>query len=236
MFRANGFAATIEPLEGWSTAITLPEPACVLVSEMIGSEPLEEHILEITMDARRRLLKPGARLCPSVLDIWALPVLVPATELDHRFFTQDAMRRWNSWYGLDFTVLHELSRNQSAKFLVSPDEAKDWPTACDAVMVSRIDLAEFEDTSIENSAPVVCQRSGAVNAVMTFFRAELAPDNWISTHPLEAGPSNHLANPIRLFPAPLQLTAGQPLEIRYHYRGAAHEPHEIELIPGETPH
>ena len=97
LFEANGFGNIIQAIEGWSTQISLPEPADVLVSETIGSDPLEERILEIALDARRRLLKPGARLCPSVLEVWALPVLAPAGELDQRFFTEDSVSRWKSW-------------------------------------------------------------------------------------------------------------------------------------------
>jgi hypothetical protein len=36
----------------------------VLISELIGDEPLAEGVIEITRDAWRRLLKPGARVIP----------------------------------------------------------------------------------------------------------------------------------------------------------------------------
>ena len=58
---------------GWSRQIELPEPADLLVAEVIGNEPLEEEILETTLDARRRLLKPDARLIPHTLTLLARP-------------------------------------------------------------------------------------------------------------------------------------------------------------------
>jgi len=61
VFEANGVADRATLVPGWSRQIELPERADLLVAEIIGNEPLEEEILETTLDARGRLLKPGAR-------------------------------------------------------------------------------------------------------------------------------------------------------------------------------
>ena len=68
VFAANGVTDTVTLVPGWSRQIELPEPADLLVAEIIGNEPLEEEILETTLDARRRLLKPDARLDPAPAD------------------------------------------------------------------------------------------------------------------------------------------------------------------------
>jgi Ribosomal protein L11 methyltransferase (PrmA) len=60
VFAANGVQGRVTLIRGWSREIELPEPADLLVAEVIGNEPLEEEILETTLDARRRLLKPNA--------------------------------------------------------------------------------------------------------------------------------------------------------------------------------
>ena len=52
-----GDQVTLVP--GWSRQIELPERADLLVAEIIGNEPFQEEMLETTLDARRRLLKPG---------------------------------------------------------------------------------------------------------------------------------------------------------------------------------
>ena len=62
VFAANGVQQRVTLMRGWSREIELPERADVLVAEVIGNEPFEEEILETTLDARRRLLKPHARL------------------------------------------------------------------------------------------------------------------------------------------------------------------------------
>ena len=69
---------------GWSRQIELPEQADLLVSEIIGNEPFEEEVLETTLDARRRLLKPGARLIPNALTLFARPLELPEAEARQR--------------------------------------------------------------------------------------------------------------------------------------------------------
>ena len=56
----NGVQDGVTLIRGWSREIELPERADLLVAELIGNEPFEEEVLETTLDARRRLLKPGA--------------------------------------------------------------------------------------------------------------------------------------------------------------------------------
>src|SRR5262245_21079921 len=80
VFRDNGVADRVTLVRGWSRQIELPEPADVLVSEIIGNEPFEEEILETTLDARRRLLKPAARLIPHTLTLLVRPLLIPEAE------------------------------------------------------------------------------------------------------------------------------------------------------------
>jgi Ribosomal protein L11 methyltransferase (PrmA) len=54
LFQASGLSDRITLIRGTSTEIELPERADVLVSEMIGNEPLGERILETTCDADLR--------------------------------------------------------------------------------------------------------------------------------------------------------------------------------------
>lgn len=71
VFEINGVQDRVTLVRGWSRQIALPEPADLLVAEVIGNEPLEEEVLETTLDARRRLLAPDARLIPHALTLLA---------------------------------------------------------------------------------------------------------------------------------------------------------------------
>ena len=105
VFAVNDVADRITLVAGWSRQIELPEPADLLVSEVIGNEPFEEEILETTLDARRRLLKPGARLIPNTLTLFARPLCLPRPRRRQRALGRSAVERWRGLYGIDFEPL-----------------------------------------------------------------------------------------------------------------------------------
>jgi len=71
---ANGFSDRIVPMRGHSTALSLPEPADVVVSETIGAFVFSEEILWTLADARTRFLKAGGALIPRGVTIFLAPV------------------------------------------------------------------------------------------------------------------------------------------------------------------
>jgi precorrin-6B methylase 2 len=99
VFEANEVTDRVTLVPGWSKQIDLPERADLLVAEIIGNEPFEEETLETTLDARRRLLKPGARLVPHALELLARPLLLPEAEFRQRAFGRPAVERWRDLYG-----------------------------------------------------------------------------------------------------------------------------------------
>ena len=105
VFAANGVTDTVTLVPGWSREIELPEPADLLVAEIIGNEPLEEEILETTLDARRRLLKPDARLIPHTLTLLARPLRLPDGEARQRAIGRAAVERWRRLYDMEFQPL-----------------------------------------------------------------------------------------------------------------------------------
>jgi predicted RNA methylase len=84
VFEANGVTDRVTLVPGWSRQIEPPERADLLVAEVIGNEPLEEEIPETTLDARRRLLKRGARLVPHALELLACQLRLPGRFLSQR--------------------------------------------------------------------------------------------------------------------------------------------------------
>jgi hypothetical protein len=96
-------------IRGLSTRIWLPERADVLISEVIGNEPLAERVIGITQDALRRLLKPGARLIPSGIRIFTLPVTIPGAELAKLHSREGTLQKWRSWYDIQVTPLTRIA-------------------------------------------------------------------------------------------------------------------------------
>lgn len=95
-FAANGFADRISVIEGASTEVTLPRKAHVMVSEVVGNDPLDEGIIQTTQDAIARLLEPDPRLIPGRLRIFALPLQVPRGLRERHFFSDRHIERWRA--------------------------------------------------------------------------------------------------------------------------------------------
>ena len=173
VFEANGVTDRVTLVPGWSRQIELPERADLLVAEIIGNEPLEEEILETTLDARRRLLKPRARLVPQVLELLARPLLLPEAEIRQRAFGRVAVKRWRDLYGIDFHPLLDVAASDPAYSTAEAEVVATWPPVGPPVVLVRVDLTTFQEASVCARADLVVDSPGPVNAVAITFRALL---------------------------------------------------------------
>ena len=146
MFGATGLGERITlTIRGRSSEIELPEKADVLVSEIIGHEPLAEQILGTFCDAAARLLNPGARLVPSALRIYATPLVVPNKVRQRVLFTAEVLNRWQRWYGLPFRALLDTENAASMRVSlirsrVNAWSARDWSVLGQAAILHDFDL------------------------------------------------------------------------------------------------
>ncbi|HEV7858806.1 MAG TPA: 50S ribosomal protein L11 methyltransferase [Pyrinomonadaceae bacterium] len=179
LFEVNGLSDRITLLRGWSTELWLPERADVLISEVIGNEPLAEGVVGVTKDALKRLVKPDARLVPSRIKIYGLPVSVPNKEIGKLTFTQETLNNWKSWYGLNFDLLAKATKNSMFDsvfgYFVNPKTMEGWKPLSDAVLFADIDFRTWRGRRINNTQTVKFTASGQLNAMITFF--ELYDDN-----------------------------------------------------------
>ncbi|MEW6637680.1 MAG: 50S ribosomal protein L11 methyltransferase [Actinomycetota bacterium] len=224
IFEANGLEDRITLLRGWSTRLTLPERADVLVSEIIGNEPLGEDVLEITSDARQRLLKPGARMVPGRIRIFGLPVTIPEAEIARLRPTDRALQDWRSWYGIDFTPLSEMAGESASAFFVKPQKAHGWRTLSDPILLAEVDLREVERPLIDSSIVVSADASGDLNGLLVYFELELGPTTRLSTHPARVDENCSWHDMVWNL-EPLRLGEGDRFEVTYRYRatGTSHE-------------
>lgn len=220
VFEANGLTERITLVPGWSTQVSLPERADVLVSEIIGNEPLEERVIEATSDAIKRHLKPDARFVPRTVRVYGLPVEVPENVIAEHRFTESAQQRWKDMYGIDFGSLF-LSTIHTSPYLIlmRPSRTRDWIRLSDPCLLAEIDLATATQR-IESAASVIANRQGAVSGLLMYFELELSPDVVLSLHPdqVEDTCSWHL--PVWLTNEPLEVQPGEGLSIAYSYRGS----------------
>ncbi len=173
VFAANGLQDRITLLPGWSRQAELPEPPTLLVAEVIGNEPLEEEILETTLDARDRLLAPGARLLPHALTLFARPVLLPEAEC---VSGRSGTRQWSAGARCTTSTSPRCSmpRSPSPTHTITEGEiVSTWPVVGPpgADDHRALDLHRAVGPSVGRSPH---RPPGLVNAVAITFRADLA--------------------------------------------------------------
>jgi precorrin-6B methylase 2 len=217
VFAANDVDDRVTLLPGWSRETELPEPADLLVAEIIGNEPLEEEILETTLDARRRLLKPNARLIPHELTLLARPLLLPAGEARQRAIGREAVERWRELYEMEFEPLLDAASEGPVNMPTEAEVVAAWPPVGEPMVLAALDLTSFEDASVRGSADLEVAAPGAVNAVAVTFRAAL---HGAISHTLDpwTWPTSSWATSVWVFPDRLELEAGQALRVHYNRR------------------
>ena len=101
----NSLSQRIEIIRGYSTNISLPEKADIVVSETLGFTGFEEKIIEIFADAKDRLARKGAVLIPNAVSLSLVPVSDNAIRKTHISFWKHSIDDF------DFNYLSQLARN-----------------------------------------------------------------------------------------------------------------------------
>lgn len=217
LFEANGLSDRITLIEGKSTEVELPERADVMISEIIGNDPLQEGVLPTTHDAVKRLLKPDARLIPGRLRICALPVSVPEKVIKRQVPGQASMEYFQHLYGIDFSPLWTLGSQQPHSFFCNTHQAKDWLQLGDPVVVADIDLGNPPQTLTPSHHRLKSSREGVLNGILIYFELEFGAGKVFSIHPSQATSGNHWGSKVWVPAEPPYILSGDQLDIVYRY-------------------
>lgn len=202
----NGLNDVVTVHECDSSALTIPEPADVLVSEMLGDDPFEEQLLAMTIDARRRLLKPDARLIPAGVAVEVLPVQVPRAERDATRLTPARLRRWEADYELAFDVLSGMNAATPRRVKRRAVDVRDWPRLGAASRVADVDLASVTSRVVDGHATLEIARRGTLSGLFLYFVADLGAGVTLSQHPDEAAATDHWPQLLFVLPEPRTAT------------------------------
>lgn len=215
-FADNGLADRITLLEGWSTRVSLPERATLLVSEVIGAEPLEEDILGTTIDARRRLLTPDAQLVPRGLALTVQAVSVPQLMRWASRVDRESVGRWRERYGVDLSVLWESRRREPLPWTVDGMTVSTWPSVGAPTTLVDLDLTTVASAVIDAVAEIVVERPGYVDAIVVAWAARLTDDIVLEGPPWPDAPSSWDAW-VWFLPDRLSVEAGSRLRVSYRH-------------------
>jgi precorrin-6B methylase 2 len=217
----NGLADRITLLEGWSTQLRLPEPATLLVSEVIGAEPLEEDVLGTTIDARRRLLTPDARLIPHRLALQVQAVSVPQMMRWASRVDRASVERWQVRYGVDLSALWASRRREALPWTVDGMTAATWPSVGPRTTLVDLDLTTVQSPAVEAAVEIVIDGPGVVDAILVTWEAALTDDIALQGPPWLDLPSSWDSF-VWFLPDALTVEAGSRLGVRYRYGVAGH--------------
>jgi predicted RNA methylase len=224
-------ASRIVLIRGWSTQITLPEKADVLVSEIIGNDPFGENILQTFNDAHRRLLKAGARVIPSGMALFGLPARIAPSLIKNRILQSEELDNWKNWYGIDFKALNKTSVNLSQSFLrINTNISTEIEIFDEPVLLADVDFNTIAATEIKHKVSVQSQHS--FNGLMLYFTLTLTNAS-LTSKPHIAGRARHWLNPVWYIPEASNLAPGSDLDIEYRYTQGKNS--EIHVLNKDKP-
>ncbi|MFN2493867.1 MAG: 50S ribosomal protein L11 methyltransferase [Pyrinomonadaceae bacterium] len=170
---ANGCSNRIEFIQDFSTKVTLPERADVIISDMRGILPFFQNHIPSIVDARRRFLKPAGVLIPMQDRMWATLAEVP--DLYGKFT--------NTWlsnpYDLDLRAGWRLVANtwRKGKVVTSDQllvEPECWAT---------LDYTTVEDSNVNAAISLVAKRDGTAHGIVVWFDTTLIDGVELSNAP-----------------------------------------------------
>jgi len=228
VFRANEVADRTTLLRRWSFDASLPEPADVLIFELIGDGPLAERVIETLLDARRRFLKPGGRIVPRRFRLFGLPVSIPPTDMGWPVLSEDTVDRWHRRYRVNLTPLWGFALQSRPVFYARWRKASAWPAVGDPALLVDLDFNTVADVPLDRSVHSEVQRDGILNGVLLYFELDLTPSVTLSTNPRETHEHNHWFHEVCVLPSPQQVRPGDRVAMTYRYRGAGGAPDGLE--------
>lgn len=223
MYRANGVQDRITLLRGMSTGLELPEKADVLVTEIIGDGPLDERVLECVADARRRLLKPDARIIPQELSVYLMALSVPDDLKDHHIFSTSNIARWSGAYGIDFSAAAQACEEHDLLGVrISTADFLRCKPVSSLALVRHFDLRAVSEVAVQEMVRIPMNTSGMLDGFVCSFDLTVSAQERISTvypgcGPLTVDAANAWRIPVWLCLCPGEVKAGQSDMVSFQY-------------------
>jgi type II protein arginine methyltransferase len=202
--RRNGYGERIKVVPKRSTqlavGVDLPEPADLLISEVLSDKLLGEHVLSSTAHARRNLLKPGAAVIPreiaAVIRLVGGPLLQESASVGI----------------IDGFDLSPFNRFAPSSISISMESGL-IDGFSDDVEVFRFDLRVAGHRPAERRLPITARRDGVVAGVLQWLRLQLDDVTVFENAPSEQVAPSAWRQVLYPFPAPRSVRAGDTVQL-----------------------
>lgn len=198
----NGFTPPVTVIPKISSKLKIgkdmDEPADLLVSEILSSEFLGEGVLSSIEDAKRRLLKPGARIIPERGSIQF--ALFGGTDIEKNI-------RVDEVYGFDLSKFNRLvaSKQYIERSDLGIELLTDKATAFffDFVTTDRFPSEETREIELE------VKKAGRCCGIIQWIRLEMYDDIVFENHPSIENPAVGWQHCVYNFPEAIDVQPGQ---------------------------
>ncbi len=172
-----------------SRRLELPFKADAIIHEQIGDALFDERVVENVVDLRDRLLKPGGRIFPSLLDLYVEPVQL-----------RDDLRAPFAWqhhlHGIDFRALEDFAEKSHSYLYKSLRPFPFGRLLCRPEPVVSIDLHTASATDLPKAISFEREvvSAGSFDGFCVYFDAGFDGEIGFSSSPER--PTTNWANPL----------------------------------------
>ncbi|MEB3245707.1 MAG: 50S ribosomal protein L11 methyltransferase [Vampirovibrionales bacterium] len=213
----NGYGEQIEFIDGASNLIKAdrltPKPD-LMIAEIIGNGILEENIIEFTLDARERFLKPGGKLLPYKLDIHVFAYRSPTGSGGDKLLEIKALK---DLYGFDFDLLGQVLESKSVLKL-DRYASNINKTMTEPEMVHSLDFTTLESAVFTKKAQLMPLHDGEITGLCAYFTAWLDEETILTNSPWT--PQTHWTHLMYTLTKPVTVKANEPIDIEMIYDGS----------------
>jgi len=163
LYQASGFAERAVFLRGWSSSVTIPEPADVVLCDQVGYFGVGAGLLGSLADARRRFLRSGGTIVPQRLAFELGAVDAKALGERVQFWLERPV-------GLDLSPVHRLAANAPFPAALRPSMLLGPP-----VRGLDLDLAGEPPQALSLAVRLTIERAGVLHGLAGWVVATLAP-------------------------------------------------------------
>ncbi|HEX6728511.1 MAG TPA: 50S ribosomal protein L11 methyltransferase [Pyrinomonadaceae bacterium] len=197
---ANGLSSRIEFIQDFSTKVTFPEKADVIVSDLRGILPWFQQHLPSILDARSRLLAPKGILIAKKDFLWAA-----AVEVEERY--SKLVGPWrNGKYNIGLTAALKFVTNAWSKIQIKPAELLSEP-----VCWYTLDYSEFHHANLKAKFSLPIERPGTVHGFAVWFDSEVVDGISLSNSP--GNEESIYGNGFFPFPNPVAVRTGDKINV-----------------------
>lgn len=165
----------IHCLYGKSFDVNLPEKANLLVTETIGNFGVEEGIIPLLNDAKKRFLKQDAIIIPAELEFIVAPIESPRCHRRITFWKKPK-------YGINFSHLLTHATSSLYHHRVLPKELLSPPVKLGRL---KLDGPKQINDMLTLEGECKTQRGGYIHGFAGWFRARLYDNVYLSNDPLK---------------------------------------------------